>query len=80
MIADPEHPPPTTGAGKQQRANRGPGKLCSRLFDGQAQVLVGPTASRTWNCTVVPTSTTWPISIAPVEGSAPSSPRIMNSP
>ena len=39
-----------------------------------------PSASRTWNRTVRPTSTTSPTATAPVSGSAPTTPRMRKSP
>lgn len=57
-----------------------PGSSAAARSTEARRSVEAPAASRTWNCTVAPTSTTSPTWIAPVEGSAPSKPRMMKSP
>ena len=80
MIGDPEHPPPTRVAREQQRANRTPGQFRFRLLYGQAQVLVGSRRVTDLELHGRADLDNLAVSIAPVEESAPSSPRIRKSP
>ncbi|COW15387.1 Uncharacterised protein [Mycobacterium tuberculosis] len=57
-----------------------PGSRAAARSTVRRRSLSAPAASRTWNCMVAPTWTTSSISIDPVDGSAPSSPRITKSP
>ena len=77
VVGDPNiRRPPVAG---EQQAPAGGWAVDRRPLHGQAQVLSAPGASRTWNCGLADLDDLSDF-VAPVDASAPSSPRIMKSP